>query len=473
MKNPLGGARWRTLAYVCVAVSLASMIGVGLWGASRDLSQTRQTLTQSAVLRLLARASRRAGQLETALQQFAESRPGGDSLLSEFVNSAWMHRLWRDADRSLPGQLYEALVSPSGEVLLHTNPSFVGRSIGSRWYHRRALELAPDVYEIEASILDHDQSAFDVAIPLRTLGADGEEVAVFHEGLSKAWIEEQVSAHQSTTLRKWWIVSAASLVIFAAGMTSVYYLARQAAHLRQALQTAEGRRVTEIGRLAEGLAHEVRNPLHALRLNLNALKHAFRDDSPVSQEEQSRILEQSESEVLRVDELLRELLGYAKPERGVDDVVDLRAEVEGVVEFLRRDLEESDISIDLRLADKPLWANIDPARLRQVVMNLVLNARDALPRGGKVWVTAAARRNHIVLQVNDDGAGVPVDQRDKVFAPFFTSKAKGTGFGLAVVKRFIVDAGGDVQCIPHQPRGASFVITLPIARPRARRRIKK
>lgn len=446
--------RWRWLAYGSVLTSLVLVLVLGLWGAYRDVSQGRDTIVQSAAERLTAQARRRASHIESALQQ-----RDGEWDLRQFAESDWAKLYWDAADSLQPGQIYAAVVAPGGEILMHTNPSFVGRSVGGRWYHHKADELGPDLYVIDAAVLDKSEAALDIAMPILV---SGREVGVYHEGLSQAWIEQQIAVARKRTVTRWSIVITAIAIVLLAGMASLHYIARHSVALRRALQMADARRFAEIGQLAGGLAHEVRNPLHALRLNMHTLRRGLVGGG-LPKEDLVKMTESSEVEIDRVDYLLRELLGYAQPEESRAEAIDVREEIEGTIEFLREDMRQAKIDIQSDLPAEPLRAVVDHNRLRQVLVNLLLNSRDALEQGGHVGVSAEAVRGKVEISVADNGAGVPENQRDRIFEPFVTSKPGGSGFGLALVKRYVQEANGEVDCVSNAPRGTKFIVRLPMA----------
>src|SRR5690606_13900465 len=116
------------------------------------------------------------------------------------------------------------------------------------------------------------------------------------------------------------------------------------------------------------------------------------------------------------------------------------------------------------LPQSPVIVHMDPNRVRQMMMNLLLNAKEALKRGGDLWVDVRRERDAARITVADNGPGVLPQDRHRIFEPFYTTKNGGSGFGLAMVKRYVTEAGGTVNCEPNNGRGTKFQIRLPISK---------
>lgn len=206
------------------------------------------------------------------------------------------------------------------------------------------------------------------------------------------------------------------------------------------------RAAAELAQLAAGLAHEIRNPLHALRLNLHAFRRTQEDRFALKPEEIARMLDQSAAEIDRIDRLLRELIGFAAPLQPRVEVLDLNSELEDVVEFLRHEFQRTQVELRLELPKWPAQVEMDRSRLRQVLLNLLYNARDAMPEGGVIAVEADRREGWMEITVSDQGGGITEADMPHLFEPFFTTSESGTGLGLAVVRRFVHEAGGQITC---------------------------
>ncbi|MBU6399860.1 MAG: hypothetical protein KGS61_06040 [Verrucomicrobia bacterium] len=209
----------------------------------------------------------------------------------------------------------------------------------------------------------------------------------------------------------------------------------------------------EMNIAAAGLAHETRNPLNIIR----GLAQMISKESAASEE----IRKQSGAiadEVDRVTAQLNEFINYSKPREVRRAPVALAAVVGDVVRALKSDLEDKGIRL-VQQTDN-LAVQADEPLLRQVLFNLLINAVQAVDRGGEIQIAAGRRGSQeAYFEVRDDGQGVPLEQREQIFKPYFTTHQTGTGLGLAVVKQITLAHGWDLEFVPNEPRGAIFRVS--------------
>lgn len=204
---------------------------------------------------------------------------------------------------------------------------------------------------------------------------------------------------------------------------------------------------------AAGLAHETRNPLNVIR----GLAQIVTQDQTVAETTRSHAAELMD-QVDRVANRLREFLDYAKPLEAAPVATDIHALAAAVVDTLETDRQEGDIRCEIQGAPVPVLA--DPSLARQVIFNLVLNAYQAVPRGGHVCIAIGGDpTGRVELTVSDDGPGVPPAEREAVFRPYVSLHKKGTGLGLAVVRQICQAHGWRVACEASPLGGATFRIT--------------
>src|SRR5262245_49949628 len=239
---------------------------------------------------------------------------------------------------------------------------------------------------------------------------------------------------------------------------------RQQQALEQSRRAAfEHEKLAAIGRLAAGIAHEVRNPLGVIRASAAMVREHFREG-----EDAHRACGFVVDETDRLDGLITSLLAFARPTAlrirpsAVQDVV-ARATALAVDALQRRGAR-----LDARVAAPDVELAVDPDLIAQVLLGLVTNAAEAVARGGHVEVRARPESEHVVLAVADDGPGVPEADRGRVFEPFFTTKAGGTGLGLAMAERIVRAHGGSLRLVPGAGAGpagagACFELSLPRA----------
>ncbi len=204
---------------------------------------------------------------------------------------------------------------------------------------------------------------------------------------------------------------------------------------------------------AAGLAHETRNPLNIIRGLAQMISK-----QPDTPDEIRRKSQDIVAETDRVTAQLNEFINYSRPREVRRAPLPLNAAIGEVARALSYDLEEK--SIDLQIQGENLVIQADEQMFRQALFNLLLNAVQAVGRGGQVQVVAQKRNaSEAVLEVRDNGPGVPPDRRAEIFKPYFTLQQQGTGLGLAVVQQIVLAHGWEIECLGNEPRGAVFRIT--------------
>jgi two-component system, NtrC family, sensor histidine kinase PilS len=224
---------------------------------------------------------------------------------------------------------------------------------------------------------------------------------------------------------------------------------------RLELHARRAERLATVGQLAAGIAHEIRNPLASISGSIELLQAA-----PQASEDDRTLMQIVNREIQRLNVLIGDLLDYANPRPSEPTDFDLGNLVEETVRVARGELTEITIATDI---DPELMIHADAAKLRQVVWNLVRNARDAAEGGGKhVWVEAHRREKDVMVSVRDDGPGIPKEIVARVFDPFVTTKQKGTGLGLATSHAVVAEHGGRID-VETSSAGTTMIISLPIA----------
>jgi PAS domain S-box-containing protein len=235
------------------------------------------------------------------------------------------------------------------------------------------------------------------------------------------------------------------------------------AELEEALRQSQ--RLESIGRLAGGVAHDFNNLLAAIQASAELLEDAV----PPGRPEEYR--QEIERAAQRGAALTRQLLTFAHRDRTVARSVDLVEVVSGIESLLRRSLSAV-VQLRITTPDEPCAVFVDPTRLEQVIFNLALNARDAMPDGGELSISVrvdlvddADRR--VVLSVTDTGTGIDQEVRDRIFDPFVTTKepGKGTGIGLATVRTIAESAGATIDVFSRPGEGTTFEIAFPRCAP--------
>jgi signal transduction histidine kinase len=237
------------------------------------------------------------------------------------------------------------------------------------------------------------------------------------------------------------------------------HLAGRADHERKRLlhHVEHSQRVESVGMLAPGIVHDVNNQL-TMVLGQITICRTLLEAHPELQPH----LHAAEGATIKCGEVLRALMDYSRPDHGRRELLSLNVVVEGAASLLRRVLGHS-IQIEEDLArDIPLLFG-EPVKLQQVLVNLGLNARDAMPDGGQLLFRTFRAEERVCLEVKDTGCGMPEEVRQRIFEPFFTTKEpkNGTGLGLAMVANIVAAHGGIIQVESAQTTGTQFKIEFP------------
>ena len=238
------------------------------------------------------------------------------------------------------------------------------------------------------------------------------------------------------------------------GMVTSLDSAKRELHESHEKQIQQANKLASVGELAAGLAHEIRNPLAGIAAAVEVLAEQ-RDDREITAEIQRQ--------VKRLNTTLSDLLDFARPREPEIAPCDLADLVRRMLALLRSDAQKHRIEIVETIpADLPA-ISADATQVQQAVLNLLLNATQAMPGGGALMVRAAAARGRVQLMIQDTGGGIPAAIREKIFAPFFTTKHRGTGLGLAITRTIMEKNGGTIRVDSEVGTGTMFTLEFAIA----------
>jgi len=222
-------------------------------------------------------------------------------------------------------------------------------------------------------------------------------------------------------------------------------------------------RHSSLGRMSAAIVHEIRNPLGAIKGAAEALESSV----PGGRKE---FLDIIKLESDRLNGLVTDFLRYARPRSPEMLPTPAREVIDSVVNLARKQAERARVRIEILAADGLPPAPLDAEQMKQVLLNLTLNAIDAMPRGGRLTINVEQRGDGLVIAVQDTGEGIDPAVRAKLFSPFVTTKARGTGLGLAIAHRLVSQHGGSITADDAAGGGAVFQIWLPLNRPGEARR---
>ena len=224
-------------------------------------------------------------------------------------------------------------------------------------------------------------------------------------------------------------------------------------------QLLQSEKLAAMGRLTSQIAHELNNPLYGIMNTLELLKTEIPADN-----RRRKILDMALSEIMRLSDLLRKMLSFSKPDQEERRPVDVNAVLDEILLLHEKQLKENDINLVATYAETLDLVNASKGQLRQVFLNMVANAREAMPGGGTLSVVTSSDTEKIFINVSDTGTGIKEEHLDKIFDSFFTTKGevKGVGLGLSVCYGFIKEHGGDIEVESQAGKGTAFTISLPV-----------
>jgi signal transduction histidine kinase len=224
---------------------------------------------------------------------------------------------------------------------------------------------------------------------------------------------------------------------------------------------AERERMASLGQMAAAVAHEVKNPLSAIK----SITQVMREDEAVSRE-YARDLDLITGEVDRLSRSVSQLLSFSRPSAVAAAPARLSEIVVAVLALTRAEAEQRVVKITTNLESNPEFDGEKTAALKEILLNLTLNAVQAISLEGEVRIESSSNGDgQLELSVTDNGTGIAADDREKVFEPFFTTKQRGTGLGLAIVARRVRELGGEIKLAsyPSEALGTRFEVTLPVS----------
>jgi signal transduction histidine kinase len=219
------------------------------------------------------------------------------------------------------------------------------------------------------------------------------------------------------------------------------------------------RRMAAIGRLTSGVGHEVKNPINAIVVHVELLKNKLSGAGVPA----TRHLEVIEAEIHRLDRVVQLLVDFSRPVELRLREQDLRDVIDDILTLSAAELATHNVTLDSRMPLKPLMVNIDADLLKQAALNVIQNGAQAMPGGGTLRVVLEEQRKFAVLRIADEGPGIPDDIREKIFDLYFTTKAGGSGIGLAMTYRIVQLHYGSIEVQSNAGRGTEFLLRIPLA----------
>jgi signal transduction histidine kinase len=216
-------------------------------------------------------------------------------------------------------------------------------------------------------------------------------------------------------------------------------------------------RLAQVGQLAASLAHEIRNPLAGISANVQVLADQLKNNL-----ESQPFIDIVMEEIQRVDRILKDLLGFARQGKPVFQPLFLKDVFTQVKALVSAQLRTNNIHMDVELTDSLPTLHADLSQMIQIFLNLILNASQAMPNGGRITINAQTETEKLRVNVEDTGCGMESHTLQKMFDPFFSTKAFGLGLGLSVAHKIMEDHGGQIEAQSTLGVGTKIILLFPL-----------
>ena len=437
---------WLLTGLILLLVCLFSALIVRDYG--RENEAARQTIQEKGSVLIRA--------LESGARVGMGMRMHHSQLQSLLEEMAWQ-----------PGVLWFAVTDEGGKIIAHSDPRRVGESL----YPASTLRELNIGSEERWRRLEKPEPALEIYRQFRPLNGGGHHMRMMMRreaaGLRTqdpqvifiAFDTRELDADHARSLRNVVIMLCAAGVVMAATLLAQFWFRRYQRSRKQLHEaTARKEKLVALGHLAAGVAHEIRNPLSSIK----GLAKYFAERTPADGEAH-QLAQVMAKEADRLNRVVSELLELVRPAHLTYQSVDLNDVITHSLQLISQDAASR--AITLAFTAQPALCRIqaDPDRLKQVLLNLYLNAVHAIGRDGVI--TVAVREcgdGRVKVSVADSGKGMTGEQLQAIFTPYFTTKADGTGLGLAVVQNIVEQHGGTIHAESAPGEGALFTLYLPV-----------
>jgi signal transduction histidine kinase len=445
------------LAIGLAALAAFILLDIGLFGWLNFRSLSKRGI-ERALLETQAEA-------ESMAEQIAEGavRQGGD--LYEVVTVEREVRTYVDSVLEQRELIQEVEIRDREGVLVFSGSSAdrVSTNVGEAATIREGGELGPRTERV----VEERPSTFATSTLPSALDVPIGDLGFLRLGLSQTELERRVGELRSDLVRNTSIVALSTLLVLCLAYWIVWRLWRRGRRLEE--QTVKAERMAYVGTLASGLAHEIRNPLNSLSLNMQLLEEEMDGAvaGAVADSSRSRLLNMTRDEIGRLERLVTDFLSYARPPGLEPDEVSAHELLVRCRDLLQVEAGERGARIAIEDATGGVRVRVDPAQLGQLFINLVQNGMAAAHEAGRpprISLRALTRGARAVFEVSDNGAGVPAAERERIFDLFYSSRKGGTGLGLAIVKRIAQAHEASLEVDSVLDEGTTVRLILPATR---------
>jgi len=293
----------------------------------------------------------------------------------------------------------------------------------------------------------------DMRISIDSLYQKCEDLILANEGL----IAKAEIASQGNVIRMTSLIWATIIITLLLGSLIGFFISRKINE--QLVRTAK---LASLGQLSANIAHEIRNPLTSIKMRLYSLKEESKNNSTVSED-----LSVIDEEISRMEGTVNNFLDFARPPELNLESADIARILEATINLLTPKARAQMIVIQKQLSELPLVIKIDKEQIRQVFLNIMLNAIEAMPQGGTLKIAVAKvddkkSNKALEIKISDTGTGITTDIKHKVTEPFFTTKAEGTGLGLFIASRIVKMHKGNLDIDSYSGKGTTVILRIPV-----------
>ena len=351
--------------------------------------------------------------------------------------------------------LYVAVQDPSLSILAHTDSSLVGKREEDPF-----LKSSFEKGQHRSRLLQHKkgEETFEVA---KSFSLGGKPAGVIRIGYSPKEIYPVLGQIKKN-------VALSILFFLVLGVSAITLIwVNQNRHLRRMkemedrIQLAE--RLSSLGHLAAGVAHEIRNPLNAIGMGLQRLKREFSPHEESKQDEYRSFTDLILKEIRRVNRIIEQFLTLSRPFRLNLRPAYLQELVEDLITLFHEEASSKNIVLRHEIDPGLPLIPVDPERLKEALMNILKNGIEAMEKGGTLSVSTRSFKDRVEVVISDSGSGIPPDQMEKIFNYYYTTKEKGSGLGLPIAHRIIEAHGGQLKIESQAGVGTKVTVTLHIS----------
>lgn len=256
----------------------------------------------------------------------------------------------------------------------------------------------------------------------------------------------------------WLLIGAAGGVVL--GIVGTLWAARRPGRNNREIGTEQ---LVELGQLAGGLAHEIKNPLSTINVNLKLLSEDLSRHDDEDHRRWMRRLAGVQEEATRLGGILDDFLRFAGKVEMSLETVDMRRLVGEVTDFFSPQADAAGVVMRTALPETPVRCRVDLDLIKQALLNLLINAVQAMAKGGELLIRLSPQHARAEVEVTDTGPGIPPDELDNIFRAYYSTKKHGTGLGLSTTRRIVREHGGAIRVESEPGRGTRFVMSLPLS----------